>query len=200
MDRQIEIILSGRKTISVEIRRDLRIIVRAPHNMRRADIEKFISERSAWIEKHLNIMRERAEAAQAEQVEPFTEQQLIRLADRAAEMIVPRVDEFASIIGVSYGRATIKNQLSRWGSCSAKGNLNFNCLLVLCPPEVLDYVIIHELCHRRHMNHSADFWAEVEKYCPDYRSSRAWLRENGGSLLASLRLYREREFQKNGTE
>ena len=93
---------------------------------------------------------------------------------------------YAPRIGVSYGRITIRSQRTRWGSCSAQGNLNFNCLLSLCPEEVRDYVVIHELCHRKEMNHSPKFWAEVEKVMPDYARHRKWLKENGGSLIARL--------------
>ena len=67
------------------------------------------------------------------------------------------------------------------------GNLNFNCLLMLCPPEVLDYVVVHELCHRKHMNHSRAFWAEVERVLPDYQMRRNWLKEHGGALVERLR-------------
>ena len=79
-----------------------------------------------------------------------------------------------------------------WGSCSGKGNLNFNCLLMLAPPAVQDYVVVHELCHRKEMNHSPAFWAEVAGVLPDYASHRRWLRENGNGLIAAL------PSQKNG--
>lgn len=98
-------------------------------------------------------------------------------------MIPERAAYYAEIIGVSYGRITIRNQKTRWGSCSGKGNLNFNCLLMLTPPEVLDYVVVHELCHRKEMNHSKRFWNEVEKVLPDYWESRKWLKENGGRII-----------------
>ena len=88
------------------------------------------------------------------------------------EKIVSRVQHYCRIMGVSVGRITIRNQKSRWGSCSSKGNLNFNYQLYYLPDELLDYVVINELAHRTHMNHSKEFWAEVEKYCPDYRQRR----------------------------
>ncbi len=89
-------------------------------------------------------------------------------------------------MGVSYGRITIRSQRTRWGSCSSKGNLNFNCLLLLCPEAVQDYVVVHELCHRKELNHSPKFWAEVERICPDYKTHRKWLKENGSSLIGRL--------------
>ena len=82
-------------------------------------------------------------------------------------------------MGVSYGSITVREQKTRWGSCSAKGNLNFNWKLVLMPEEILDYVVVHELAHRLQMNHSTEFWDEVEKILPDYRNRRQWLKENG---------------------
>ena len=90
------------------------------------------------------------------------------------------------MVGVTYGRITIRNQRSRWGSCSGKGNLNFNCLLMLTPDHVIDYVVVHELCHRLEMNHSPAFWAQVERVLPDYRKSREWLREHEKELIGRL--------------
>ena len=78
---------------------------------------------------------------------------------------------------MTYGRITIRAQRSRWGSCSSKGNLNFNCLLMLTPSEIRDYVVVHELCHRIELNHSAYFWAEVARILPDYKECRKWLIE-----------------------
>ena len=80
---------------------------------------------------------------------------------------------------VTYGRITIRDQKTRWGSCSSRGNLNFNWRLLLMPERVMDYVIVHELAHRREMNHSAAFWQIIETYLPDYRERRQWLKENG---------------------
>ena len=106
---------------------------------------------------------------------------------RAAKVIPGRVQYFAPLVGVDYGRISIRSQKTRWGSCSTAGNLNFNCLLLLAPPEVLDYVVVHELCHRKEMNHSPRFWAEVGRVLPDYKASKKWLRENGNRLMLLIR-------------
>mgnify|MGYP002547163680 CR=1 FL=1 len=85
-------------------------------------------------------------------------------------------------MGVSYGRVSIRDQRTRWGSCSGKGNLNFNWKLSLVPDEILDYVVVHELAHRKEMNHSQRFWAEVERILPDYKARRKWLKEFGSQV------------------
>lgn len=182
-DLQINIIYSKRKTISIELRMD-ELIVRAPKGMSRYEINKFLSEKQSWIEKHLAKLQEQRSAL--EQLPPFTMDEIRKLAAQALISIPEKVKKYAPIVGVSYGRITIRNQRSRWGSCSGKGNLNFNCLLMLFPDDVIDYVVVHELCHRKHMNHSADFYAEVERVFPEYRRCQKWLKENGWVYISRL--------------
>ena len=106
---------------------------------------------------------------------------------RKAKSIIPeRAAYYAALIGVSYGRISIRSQRTKWGSCSAKGNLNFNCLLMLAPPEVLDSVVVHELCHRKEMNHSKQFYDEVLRVFPEYKKWNKWLKDNGAALMARL--------------
>ena len=174
----LTIIRSSRKTISIRITGPDSVEVRAPRRMPQAQINDFIERHQAWIEKHI------ARIPQPDP--PFTEEEIRALADQALQVIPDRVRRYAALIGVRYGRITIRNQKSKWGSCSANGNLNFNCLLMLCPPEVLDYVVVHELCHRKEMNHSPKFWAEVEKYVPDYMTQRKWLKDEGSRLITRL--------------
>lgn len=104
------------------------------------------------------------------------------LRKRARDILLDRTELWAKNMGISFGRMTIRDQRSRWGSCSSQGNLNFNWRLVLAPPAVLDYVVVHELCHRLEMNHSKRFWSHVEHWFPDYRAARAWLKTEGRSL------------------
>ena len=116
----------------------------------------------------------------------MTSAEIKELAEKAMAIIPEKVKHFASLFGVDYGKITIRNQRSRWGSCSSKGNLNFNCLLMLLPDEVIDSVVAHELCHRKHMNHSKDFYDELTRVFPDYQQCRTWLKENGGQYLSRL--------------
>mgnify|MGYP003303594946 CR=1 FL=1 len=84
---------------------------------------------------------------------------------------------------IKYNKITIRCQHTRWGSCSSKGNLNFNCLLVLLPDEIIDSIVVHELCHIKQMNHSARFYAEIDKVFPNYKQCHLWLKQNGGMYL-----------------
>ncbi len=115
--------------------------------------------------------------------EPLSDEEITDLYRKAAEYIPARVAHYASETGVTYGRITIRKQKTRWGSCSSKGNLNFNCLLMLTPPQVIDSVVVHELCHRKEMNHSAEFYAEVLKVFPDYFYWDRWLKQYGTGIL-----------------
>lgn len=180
---QITVIRSNRKTVSIQVNEDLSVTVRAPQHTTSKEIEHILFEKKAWIEKHIEKMKDRKAQSEEQKVERLTNEEIQSLAERALEYIPKRVYYFARRIGVEYGRITIRNQKTRWGSCSRKGNLNFNCLLMLMPPEIIDYVIVHELCHRKEMNHSSAFWREVAKILPDYKKAEAWLKAEGGSIM-----------------
>lgn len=180
---KVKIIYSSRKSIALELKPD-GLTVRAPKRMSRRDIEEFLEVKRSWIEKNFAKMQTRRETI--EQLTPFSTEEIRELADKALVVIPDRVRKYAPIVGVDYGRITIRNQHSRWGSCSGKGNLNFNCLLMLFPDEVIDYVVVHELCHRKHMNHSTEFYTEVERVLPEYRKWQKWLKDNGWMYLKRI--------------
>lgn len=180
---KVTVIRSNRKTVAIQVNSDLSVTVRVPRSASEKDIEEILKKKEAWISKHIEKIKETKERFEAEPTEKLTREKVIALAEEALKVIPERVEYFAKVIGVTYGKITIRNQKTRWGSCSSKGNLNFNCLLMLAPPEVLDYVVVHELCHRKQMNHSKAFWLEVEKVLPNYKEVRKWLKEEGSQMI-----------------
>ena len=176
-----QIIRSQRKTMSLEIKSDGQIIVRAPLRLSQVRIRRFVEQKQEWILKNLEKIQKRE--VQRETVPGLSKEERTSLQQEACRKIPERTAYFAEKIGVSYGRITLRQQKTRWGSCSANGNLNFNWLLILAPPEVLDYVVVHELCHRRQMNHSQAFWNEVSAVLPGYKEQKKWLKDNGWKLM-----------------
>lgn len=182
-DIKINIIRTDRKTLSIQLKPG-EIIARASLRMKDKEIYSFIESKKSWIEKNLAKIEKREKAIS--DVQPFTQEEINALAEKAKQIIPERVKYYAPKIGVTYNRITIRCQRTRWGSCSSKGNLNFNCLLALFPIEVIDSVVVHELCHRKHMNHSPQFYAEVEKVFPEYKKWHKWLSDNGGVYMGRL--------------
>ena len=175
---QYTVVRSDRKTLSLQLKTDGSLVVRCPKRYPQKEIQKFVESKQQWILQNLRQLEALGTLPH------LTEEELEILSDQAHSMIPQKVRYWAPKVGVTYGRITIRCQKTRWGSCSAAGNLNFNLLLMLTPPEVIDYVVVHELCHRKEMNHSQKFWAEVEKVLPDYRNQRLWLKQQGGSIIA----------------
>lgn len=180
-EKDYKIIRSRRKSLAIEVDRLGQVIVRAPLRMPMYAIKDFVNQKQDWIIKH--VKKAIAKTSNMEDVVPLTDEELDRLFVRAKKDIPKGGSYYADIMDVDYGRITIRCQKTRWGSCSSKGNLNFNCLLMLAPSDVRDYVIIHELAHRKYMNHSHDFWKEVELIMPDYKDVRRWLKEHGDELM-----------------
>lgn len=172
----ISIIKCRRKTVCIRVNPDLTVTVRAPYRATKREIARILKEKESWILKQIAVMK-------ANQLPALSETELKQLRERAHTVIPERVAFFAEQMGITYGRISIRKQKTRWGSCSSKGNLNFNCLLLLTPPEVLDYVVVHELCHRIEMNHSKAFWKEVENVLPDYRAAKDWLKKEGTMVM-----------------
>ena len=178
MELNYTVIRSDRKTLSLQIKADGTILVRSPRRYPQQEIQKFVESKSQWILKNLRQVRS------LNTLPRLTEEELEILSDQAHSLIPQKVRYWAPKVGVTYGKITIRRQKTRWGSCSGAGNLNFNLLLMLTPPEVVDYIVVHELCHRKEMNHSQRFWAQVERVLPDYRLREQWLKTYGGAIIA----------------
>lgn len=177
------LIRSKRKTISLELKED-GVLVRAPLRMAKRDIDLFVRKHEDWIASH----RKKVEARKAlrESTPKLSKEEMKALAQRAAEYIPQRVRFYADRMHLTCGRITIRFQKTRWGSCSSKKNLNFNALLMLTPPEVIDSVVVHELSHLVEMNHSPRFYALVRSVYPEYDRWDKWLKQNGPAIMARI--------------
>ena len=178
-----KIIHSKRKTLAVEISLKNGLVVRAPMSVEHKEIEKFVNANEKWILSKLAKINEVKSITPANKLTP---EEISSIKEQARKIIHDRVEKYSQKIGVSYGKITIRSQKSRWGSCSSMGNLNFNFLLMLMPPDVLDAVVAHEVCHLKEMNHSKNFYTLVLSICPNYWECHAWLKENGSKIMTRL--------------
>ncbi len=181
MNYNINIIRSNRKTVSLEVKEPGTLIVRVPLRISDASIRRILIEKESWINRHVWLSKKEEKDDQG-----ITASELNSLIMEAKQKIPVMVEKYAAKMQVDYGRVSIKHQKTRWGSCSNKGNLNFNCLLMLAPVEVQEYVVVHELAHRIEMNHSVRFWRIVEEHFPNFKQARKWLKENGSDLIRKL--------------
>lgn len=181
----VEVRRSKRKSAAIKITADMKIVVFVPLYVSDNEIERMVISKSKWIDEHM--LKVQSTIDERSKLEKITFEQVKELEDQAVEYIPKRVKYYAEKENFIYNKITIKNLVSRWGSCSTKGNLNFNCLLMLTPDYVIDYIVVHELCHLREMNHSEKFWAEVEKIMTDYQRAELWLKQNGGNLISRMR-------------
>lgn len=166
-----EVIRSSRKTVAVEVTRDARVRVRAPHRLPRRELEQVLVRYAAWIDAHVASQQARAAAFP----EP-TPQEEAALRAKAAACLPGRVAHYAALMGVTPTSLKITSARTRFGSCSGKNGLCFSFRLMAYPEAAIDYVVVHELAHITHKNHSAAFYAHVAAYMPDWQARRALLR------------------------
>ena len=169
----MQVIDSKRKYLGLQVKSDGSVFVRVPKGVSDETIRRFVTKNESWILKKRNVWSARQQDPVYRLPAVVTEagkRQIRRL-------LTQRVAYYAGEMGIAYGRICIRNQKTRWGSCSSDGNLNFNCRLLFLPPDLVDYVVVHELAHRRHMDHSPQFWQEVATYMPDYQERRARLKQ-----------------------
>lgn len=165
------LIRSSRRTMALEITRDGRLLVRAPQRAPQAVIDRFVASHADWIAAHLEKQRQRAQAHP-----PLTEDEIAALRQKARDILPGRVAHYAGRMGVTPTGVKITGAKTRFGSCSAKNSLCFSLYLMAYPDAAIDYVVVHELAHIRHKNHSPAFYAEVARVMPDYRERRKLLK------------------------
>ena len=180
-----KVIKSKRKTAAIQVKNG-KVIVRVPTGTDNSYVTRLVRNHENWVYKQL--ARQSAMQKRSDALEPLFSEDIQKLARQALDVIPKRVGIYAEMLGVSYGKITVRNQKTRWGSCNSKGDLSFNCLLMLTPLEVLDSVVVHELCHRKEMNHSDKFYKEVLSVYPDYYKWHGWLKKNGPILIKRMEM------------
>lgn len=171
----VQVVYTKRKSLGLQVKSDGTVSARVPFRVSDRAVRTFIESHTDWL------IRKRAEWMSPDSggIRKLPEVETPSGKRQIRQLVTQRVEYYAGLMGISYGRISMRNQKTRWGSCSSDGNLNFNCRLLYVPKELVDYVVVHELAHRRHMNHSPEFWQEVEQYLPDYRELRKRLRQYG---------------------
>lgn len=164
---------SDRRTISISVTREGELLVRAPHGTPTARIESLLLAHADWIEKHT---KRRREIYESEKV--LTEEDIARLKKEARAYFLPLTEKYAALLHVTYKRITITGAKTRFGSCSSAGNIAYSYRLMLYPEVAREYVVVHELAHRREMNHSKSFYAIVQSVLPDYKERNALLKRS----------------------
>ncbi len=181
-DFSVEFVRSTRKTVALQVYADGRIVVRAPKRILERDVVSFVEAHTDWILKKRQELTKRRQGKQKQREQyDIPDYETLDAAQKNGIRMhfLERLEWYAPLMGVTYQRVTIRNQKGRWGSCSTKGNLNFNYRLHYLPQELMDYVVVHELAHRVYMNHSPEFWALVERFMPDYKVCQKTLRNIG---------------------
>ena len=153
------------KHLRLRVQPDGRVVVSAPMWIRLERIEFFVRQHSEWIAKALERLRSHPKA-----YSPLgTKEEYLQHRERSHALACERVSHFNAQLGFAFAKIVIRNQRSCWGSCSRRGTLSFNYKIALLPPELADYIIVHELCHLKEFNHSPAFWKLVAKTIPDYK-------------------------------
>jgi len=180
------LIKGKRKTIGLEVKAGGEIVVRIPKALPVHYLSGFIEERKDWIYNAYLNQKDKVSmkmAKEEEKKDPRLCYLEKKYRDAAKRYLYERVEYYTQITGSAYQGIRIADQKTRWGSCSSNKTLSFSWRIMLAPPRVTDYVVIHEVCHLKHMNHSKDFWNMVESLDPDYKEHRKWLKENGNTLI-----------------
>lgn len=170
----IKIIRSHRKTISIEVKSDGQIIVRAPLFCSKFRINAFLKEKQNWIDNTLKKIKEAKKYS-----EPLSKSECDALYKKAQEILPKKVQHFANVMGVNYNGVKITSATKRFGSCSGKNSLCFSRYLMQYDDDLIDYVVVHELAHTVHHNHSKEFYGLVEKHIPDYKLRQKKLKGRG---------------------
>lgn len=170
------IIRSRRRSISLVVTPEAKLIIRAPHRVPERYLQHLVVRKAAWITKKITQAKRYGAVSMPTKAQERV--QFLTYQNQAQKLITSRVEHYSQQTGWRYAEVKITNTRSRWASCSPTGVLRFSWRLVHAPLDVIDYVVVHELAHIKHKNHSRVFWSAVAEIIPDYAQKRKWLREN----------------------
>lgn len=165
-------VVRGARSLRAHIHADGKVVVTRPRWVSKRAAEQFVRAHEAWITSRLRVLAGTPKLL----IQTGSSEEYVQLKDKARVLIERRLEHFGALYGIRYGKISIRNQKTRWGSCSTRGHLSFNYRTALLPADLADYVIIHELCHVVHHNHSRRFWELVAVHCPQYAQCRTALR------------------------
>lgn len=160
------------KRLRLAVYCDGTVVITTPFGVDQSIVEKFFLDKKRWIQNKLQFFKN----IDSRSIRSFSRKDYLENKEQALILVKERVEWYNALYGFSFNKVFIKNQKTRWGSCSNKKNLNFNYKIIFLPPKHRDYIIVHELCHLKEFNHSKRFWALVEKVFPDYRDIKNELR------------------------
>lgn len=164
MEFEYEVVRSARKTVGIQVSLGGKVTVRVPYKISEKEIERILQEKAHWINKAIAETSE-----QAKKQKEYTEEEISLMRKRANEVLPMKVQYFSNLMGVKPTAVKINSAKKRYGSCSGKNSINFSLYLMDKDERFIDYVVVHELAHIKHHNHSKDFYAFIEKYLPDYK-------------------------------
>lgn len=176
-----KLIRSRRSTLSLAVDENARVTIRAPYYIGLKTIEKFIQEKESWINKKRLSIKKRIENSERFK-ELLNEEALKNIKKRAKDQLLDRLNYLSEKHDYSYSKIRLSGAKTRWGSCSYKNTVSLNWKIMLAPPQVIDYLVVHELVHTKHKNHQRNFWNEVAQIHPTYKEDRKWLRDNAHLL------------------
>lgn len=161
------------RRMRIAVLRSGEVVATVPRFLNRRHAERFMKEKESWISRKINYFKNHTR----KMLVPASARHYAEYRERALEFVKARTFILNTLYRFPYSSITIRNQKTRWGSCSRKGSLNFNYRILFLPVELADYLIVHELCHLKHFNHSSKFWALVAQMCPDYKANRKSLKQ-----------------------
>ena len=170
------------RVLRITVKSDGGVMVTVPSARWLPRVDRFVHEKSAWIEKSVKKMKEKVRSHGGVVVKPHTQAEIKKYKEQALRLLDDKLVTLNEMYNFTYGKVTVRNQKTRWGSCSKKGNLNFNYKIILLPERLVDYIIVHELCHLGEFNHSKKFWELVERSVPNYKQLRGELQKGGIEL------------------